>query len=793
MSQLLERGGIGDEVLRKEDRRFLLGKGRFVADLALPGQLHVAFVRSPHGHAKITSLDIASAAAMPGVVAILTGNDMARDGVGSMPFMWLMKNNDGSPMKQPPRWPLARDRVRHAGEPVALVVAETPSQAMDAAEAVEVAYEALPAVTDVREALEPGAAIVHDEVPGNEIYTWGRGNRGAAEAAIAAAPHVIEIDVVNNRLACAALEARAMIATHDPLADVTTLYNATQAPHMIRRSVCEALDLAPQKLRVIAPDVGGGFGTKGKHYPEETVLVWAARKLGRPLRWISTRAEAFVTDTQARDHRTVARLGYDDDGRFLGLSVHTLANVGAYISTFGASIPGAIYSALLAGVYRTPAVFVEVTGVLTNTVPTDAYRGAGRPEACYVLERLADAVARERGLDRADVRRRNLIPADAMPYATPLGPTYDCGDFPNILEKLLAATDWDGFPARRAESEARGKLRGIGLAMYVETSGVAPSKLAGMLGARIGFFESAEIRIDGSGGTQILAGTHNHGQGHETTYAQIVADRLGVPYEGISVVEGDTAAVPMGTGTFGSRSIAVGASAIAVAADKIVEKGRRIAAHLLEAAEEDVTFSAGSFSVAGTDRTVAIGEVARVANLGHVLPVGVEPGLNETAFYDPPNFAYSNGGHVVEVEVDPDTGRMDILSYYVVDDIGTVINPMIVEAQVHGGLAQGIGQAMMEGCVYDAGSAQILTGSFMDYGIPRADDLVDFRGELDESQPCTHNPLGAKGCGESGSIGAPAAIVSAVLDALGPLGVTDIDMPVTPQRIWRALQDAKRA
>jgi carbon-monoxide dehydrogenase large subunit len=791
MHGTVESGRIGDSVLRKEDRKFLLGKGRFVDDMHLPGETVAAFVRSPHGHADIISVDVSAARSMPGVVAVYCGADMAADGVGSVPFMWLMRNDDGTPMAQPPRWPIARDRVRHAGEPVAIVIAETRAQAEDAAEAVHIDYAPRPAVADIRAAIEPGASAVHDEAPENRIYSWGRGPREATEAAIADAAHVIELELINNRIACAALEGRVCLATHDPLSDSTTLYNATQAPHLIRRSVTEALGLAPDTLRVVAPDVGGGFGTKGKHYPEETVLVWAARRLGRPIRWTSSRSEAFMSDTQARDHLTRARLGVDDDGRFVGLQVETFANVGAYISTFGASIPGAIYSALLAGVYSTPAVHVQVTGVLTNTVPTDAYRGAGRPEACYVLERLADEAAHRLGLTRDEIRRRNLIPADAMPYATPIGPTYDTGDFPKIMGKLLDAGDWSGFEARRAASAARGLLRGIGLAMYVETSGVAPSKLAGMLGARIGFFESAEIRIDANGGAQILAGTHNHGQGHDTTYAQIVADRLGLDYNRIRVVEGDTAAVPMGTGTFGSRSIAVGGSAIAVAADKIVAKGKRIAASLLEAADEDIDFRDGTFSVTGTDRTVTIADVANAANLGHLLPDGVEPGLNESAFYDPTNFAYSNGGHLVEIEIDPDTGSLEICRYYVVDDIGTVINPMIVEAQIHGGLAQGIGQALHEMCVYEDDSGQILSGSFLDYAIPRADDLVDFEGEFDESQPCTHNPLGAKGCGESGSIGAPAALVSAALDALSPLGVRDLEIPLTPHRIWQAIRDAR--
>ena len=779
--------GIGSAALRKEDEKFLRGQGRFVSDISYPGQLHAVFVRSPHAHADIVSINAEAAADMPGVAAVLTDGDM--EAVGPLPPMWIVSNSDGSPMKQPPRRPLASGRARHVGEPVALVVAETALQAADAAEAVTVDYNPRPAVADAAEALREGSPLVHDEAPGNEAYTWGRGDADAASAALAAAPHVVELEIVNNRLACAALEARACLAVHDASTDVTTMYDATQAPHLIRRSVTEALGLRPNRVRVVSPDVGGGFGTKGKHYPEETVLVWAARRLGRPLRWISGRSEAFCSDAQARDHLTHASLGFDDEGNFLGLRVRTVANIGAHISTFGAAIPASIYSALLAGVYRTPAIYVEITGAFTNTVPTDAYRGAGRPEACYVLERLADEAARELKRDRAEIRRRNLIPSSAMPYATPIGPTYDCGDFPAILNRLLDAGDWAGFEARRTESDARGMLRGIGLAVYVETSGVAPSRLAGMLGARVGFFESAEIRVDAEGGVQVLAGTHNHGQGHETTYAQIVATRLGLPFEAVRVTEGDTDAVPMGTGTFGSRSIAVGGSAFAAAADKIVVKGRRIAAELMEAAPEDLTFEDGVYRVAGTDRSVSLAEVAKTANLAHGLPVGVEPGLNESAFYDPPNFAYSNGGHLCEVEIDPETGRMEILRYLTVDDIGTVINPTIVEGQIHGGLAQGIGQAATERCAYDPASGQLLSASFMDYCVPRADDLVTFEGEFDESQPCTHNPLGAKGCGESGSIGAPAAVVGAALDALSRLGVGDLAMPLTPYAIWRAVSE----
>jgi carbon-monoxide dehydrogenase large subunit len=539
---------------------------------------------------------------------------------------------------------------------------------------------------------------------------------------------------------------------------------------------------------VIAPDVGGGFGYKGKHYPEETILAWAALRLGRPVRWVAGRTESFTADTQGRDHFTRAELALDAGGIFLGLRVATVANLGAYVSTVGAAIPSAIYTALLAGVYRTPAIHVEVTGAFTNTTPTDAYRGAGRPEACYVLERLADRAARELGIDRAEIRRRNLVPREAMPYKTPIGPTYDCGDFPKLLATALARSDYAGFETRRGLARERGRLRGIGIACFVESSGVAPSKLAGALGARAGFFESAEIRVDSTGGVQAFLGTHSHGQGHATTFAQILAARLDVPLARIRIIEGDTAAVPYGTGTFGSRSMAVGGSALHGAAAKIIEKGRRLAAHLLEAAEADVQFANGAFSVAGTDRRISFADVARAANYAHNLPAGLEPGLNESSFFDPSNFAFSNGAHVCEVEIDPASGAAGIVGYWAVDDIGTVVNPMVVEGQVHGGLAQGIGQALREQTAYDRESGQLLSGSFLDYPIPRADELPSFFTETDESQPCTHNPLGAKGCGESGAIGAPAAVTSAVLDALAPLGVTDIDMPLTPERLWRAIR-----
>ena len=739
---------IGAAVRRVEDRRFLTGEGRFIDDFAVPGELHCALVRSPHPHARIHKIEFAKD------LLVLSGRDMAADGVGPMRAAWALPG-----MVEPARWALARDTVRHVGEPVAAVFAQTRALAEDAAEQVAVEYEPLP--------------LMEDET----CFRWTRGDAAAVDAAFAAAPHRVDIELINNRLCGAAIEPRGMVSTGD------TLYCATQAPHHIRRHVCEELGLDEGRIRVVSPDMGGGFGYKGKHYPEETIMVWAARRLRRPVRWIAGRRESFLSDTQGRDHRTRASLALDRDGHFLALRAETQANLGAYVSTFGAAIPGPIYSALLAGVYRTPAIYVEVTGVFSNTVPTDAYRGAGRPEACYVLERLADKAARALGIDRAEIRRRNLIAKEAMPYKTPIGPTYDCGDFGRVFERALAVSGYQDFENRRREAKARNCLRGIGLACYVESSGVAPSRLAGMMGARGGFYEAAQVRVAPDGSVTAYLGTHNHGQGHATTFAQIIADGLGVPIERICVVEGDTAAVPVGTGTFGSRSIAVGGSALHAASSKIILKGKKIAAHLLEASASDMEFSAGEFRVAGTDRRVTFAEVARAAYVPHNYPLeSLEPGLDENAFYDPPNFAFSNGVHVCEIEVDAQTGAAQLVSYHAVDDIGTVINPMIVEGQIHGGLAQGIGQALAERTVYEDG--QLLSASFMDYALPRATDLPNMNTETDESQPCTHNPLGAKGCGESGAIGAPAAVMSALLDALD---VTELEMPATPHGIWRAI------
>ena len=716
---------------------------------------------------------------------------MAADGIKPMRPLWIIRSHDGHPMAEPPRFALARDAVRHVGEPVAAVIAHTREQALDACERLAVDYEVLPAVTDVRAATQGGAHELHASAPGNICFHWMRGDEAAVRSAFASAAHTIALELVNNRLIGAAIETRALLALPESGGRKLTLYSATQVPHHIRRQVTEQLDVPESTLRLIAPDVGGGFGYKGKLYPEEAILVSAARRLQRPVIWTATRSESFVANNQARDHFTQAELALDGQGHFLGLRVRTFANLGAYVSTFGAAIPSAIYSSLLAGVYRTPAIFVESIGVFTNTAPTDAYRGAGRPEACYVLERLADCAATKLGMDRRELRRRNLVRTDEMPWKTPIGPTYDCGDFPKILARATALAGYEKFEARRAEAKQRQRLRGIGLACYVESSGIAPSRFAGALGARAGFYESATVRVEPDGRLRAALGTHNHGQGHATSLAQILSSRLGVSVQQIEVIEGDTDVVPYGTGTFGSRTIAVGGSAIARAADKIIAKGKLIAAHLLEAAVTDIEFADGFFSVAGTDRQMSLRAVAQAAYIPHNPALeGIEPGLAGEAAYDPPSFAFSNGAHVCELEIDPQTGCIEIAGYWAVDDIGTVINPLIVDGQIHGGIAQGVGQALLERCVYNA-DGQLISGSFIDYALVRADHLPFFVAECDESQPCTHNPLGAKGCGEAGAIAAPAAVMSAALDALSPLGITDLEMPLTPEQVWRRIEEAQ--
>ena len=652
-------------------------------------------------------------------------------------------------------------------------------------------YEPLPAAVGVLDALRPGAPTVFDDIPDNVCVDWEIGDRAATDAVFAKAEHVARLSLVNNRLVGNPMEPRAAIGEYDRSRGQHTLYTTSQFPHIVKLLMGNfVLGIPQHKLRVVSPDVGGGFGVKQFHYAEEAVVTWAARRLDRPVKWVCERSEGFVSDAHGRDHVTEAEMAMDEHGRFLALRVKTIANMGGYLSTFGPNIPTNLYGPLLAGVYTTPAIHCEVQCVFTNTVPVDAYRGAGRPEATFVLERLVDVCASEMGLDRAEIRRRNMIPADAYPYQTPVMMEYDSGDPGGCLAKALVTADWDGFPARRAASAARGQLRGIGLATYIEACGLAPSRIAIRLGVRGGLFESATVRMHPTGQVTVLMGTHNHGQGHETTFAQVVSQRLGVAADQVEIVFGDTDKVQFGLGTYGSRSLAVGGSALVKAADKVIVKGRKIAAHMLEAAEGDIEFDAGVFRVAGTDRSTTLAEVSLSAHFPVNFPLEtLEPGLEEQCFYDPVNFTFPCGAHIAEVEIDPETGVVTLLNYVAVDDIGTVINPMIVEGQIVGGIVQGLGQALYEDCVYDPESGQLLSGSFMDYTMPRADHIPPISVQT-HITPCTHNPLGVKGCGELGTIGSPATVINAVVDALSPLGVNHVDMPASPQRLWRIIAEA---
>jgi carbon-monoxide dehydrogenase large subunit len=671
---------------------------------------------------------------------------------------------------------------------VALVIAETARQAKDAAEALVITYQDLPAMADMHAAIAPGAALLHEAAPGNQCYDWHIGDKNAVDAAFANAAHVVRLDLTNNRLIPNAMEPRAALGDYDPTTGEHTLFTTSQNPHLIRLLMgAFVLHIPESRLRVVAPDVGGGFGSKIYHYAEEALVTWSAAKLGRPVKWTAERNESFVSDAHGRDHDSTAEMALDAQGNFLALRVRTLCNMGAYLSTFAPAVPTYLYATLLAGVYRTPAIYAEVRAVFTNTVPVDAYRGAGRPEAAYLLERLVDVIAHDTGLDRTELRRRNFIPPDAFPYQTPVALQYDSGNYIATLDAALAAADAPGFPARRAAAAARGKLRGLGISTYLEACGIAPSAVAGALGARAGLYEVANIRVHPTGSVTVFTGTHSHGQGHETTFAQLVSEQLGVPLDQVDVVHGDTDRIPFGMGTYGSRSLAVGGSAMVKAMDKIIAKGKKIAAHLMEADPADIEFKDGRFTVGGTDRGKALAEISLAAYVPHNYPIEeLEPGLDETAFYDPKNFTFPGGCHICEVEIDPETGVAAVINFVAVDDVGRVINPMIVEGQVQGGVCQGIGQALLEAAIYDT-AGQLLTGSFMDYAMPRADSVPNIIVGT-ESTLCTHNPLGAKGCGEVGAIGSPPAVMNAVVDALKDYGVRHLDMPATPQKLWSIIQ-----
>ena len=781
---------IGESVLRKEDVRFLTGAGQYTDDVLLQDMAYTVFVRSPHAHAVIKKVNKAAALAAPGVLAVFDGQDVAADKVGGLPCGWLITSTNGEPMKEPPHPILAQGKARYVGDGVAMVVATSYEAAKNAAELVDVEYDVLKAVVDVRDAQASGAPLVHDEAPANHCYKWAIGEKAKVDEVFQTAAHITKLDLVNNRLIPNAMEPRAAIGVYNRASDEYTLYVSNQNPHVERLLLTAfVMGLPEHKVRVIAPDVGGGFGSKIYLYAEDVCVTWASKKLNRTIKWTAERSESFLTDAHGRDHVSHAELAMDKDGKFLALRVHTDANLGAYLSTFSTCVPTILYATLLAGQYTTPQVYVEVDAWFTNTAPVDAYRGAGRPEATYLLERIVTRAAWELGLGQDEIRRRNFI--TEFPYQTPVALQYDIGDYHSCLNQAQELADVKGFEARKKASEAKGMLRGIGYSSYIEACGLAPSNIAGALGARAGLFECGEVRVHPTGSVTVFTGSHSHGQGHETTFAQVVAARLGIPVENVDIVHGDTGRVPFGMGTYGSRSISVGGSAIMKALDKIEAKAKKIAAHLLEASDTDIEFANGEFVVKGTDKKIPFGQVALTAYVPHNYPLDkLEPGLNETAFYDPTNFTYPAGTYICEVEINPKTGETRVDRFTAVDDFGTIINPMIVEGQVHGGLAQGIGQALLENCVYDRDSGQLLTGSYMDYAMPRADDLPEFKiGHV--CTPCTTNPLGTKGCGEAGAIGSPPAVMNAVLDALAPLGVKDMDMPASPHRVWKAIQEAR--
>jgi len=784
-------GAIGQSFKRREDPALLTGQGNYTDDLTLPGMLHAVIVRSPYAHAKVGKIDTRAALAVDGVVAVYSGQDIVDSGVGGVvPVGWLLPD-----IKTPAHPILATDTVRHVGDGVAVVVAESRSIARDAADLVDVDFDPGDAVTDVRAALQEGAPLVHEDAPGNLAFDWDLGEKEPVDAAFAKAAHTASVDLRNSRLIPHAIEPRGCLASHDRLSGEVTLRMTSQNPHLHRLLLSMAVINVPEhKLRIIAPEVGGGFGSKIHVYPDEAITAWCAMQLDRPVKWIATRSESNLTDAHGRDHASFCEMAMDTEGRITAVRVTTHANMGAYLSTFAPAVPTWLYGTLLSGQYDIPAIHVRTLAVFTHTTPVDAYRGAGRPEATFVIERLADLGAKAVGQDPAEFRRRNFIPPDQFPYQTQVALAYDSGNYEPALDQALEIAGYADLRAEQKKRRAEGhnKLLGIGFSCFIEACGIAPSQVVGALGAQAGLWESAKVRIHPTGSVTVYTGSSAHGQGHETTFAQIVADRLDVDPENVKIVHGDTAQVQFGMGTYGSRSAAVGGSALYLSLDKVIAKAKRIGAHLLEAAEEDIVFENGSFHVEGVPaKTVSWGDVVLQAYLAHNLPEGLEPGLEETSFYDPKNFTYPFGSHIAVVEIDAETGEVDLLRYIAVDDVGNQINPMIVAGQVHGGLAQGIGQALWENTVYDE-AGQLLTGTLLDYALPRAHKLPSF--ELGHTiTPCPHNPLGVKGVGEAGSIASPAAVTNAVVDALSEHGVTHLDMPLTSEKVWRAMNENGRS
>ncbi len=782
---------IGQSVKRREDDRFLKGAGKYTDDIKLPGMTHSAFVRSPYAHAKILSIDTTQAKAAEGVVAIYT----AEDGCGAygVPCGWQVDFKNGETMREPQHPLLAKDKIKHVGEAVAIVIAETQELARDAAELVEVKYEGLPAVTCPKKAMEPGAPKVHDDWGDNASFDWCIGNdRAEVEAALEQAHHVTEMTYKNHRVAPNAIEPRSYIADYDVNGDKWTLYTSTQNPHLIRLLLCAfALGIPEHKVRVVSYDVGGGFGSKIYHYTEEALLTWVSKEIGRPVKWTSDRTEAFLTDAHGRDHIVHSKMGFDQDGKIVAHLTDEYCAMGAYLSTFAPAVPTYLHGTLFQGVYTTPLIHLNVVAPFTHTVAVDAYRGAGRPEATYLLERIISKAAKEMDMDPAELRFKNFIPpfdgVNEPGYQTQVALQYDSGNYEAVLKRGLEMLGYEDFRKEQAEARKNGKLLGVGISTYIEGCGIAPSAVVGALGARAGLYEVGHVRVQPTGKVSVFTGAHSHGQGHETVFAQFVADKLGIAMDDVDIVHGDTDQVAFGMGTYGSRSLSVGGSAIIKSIDKILEKGAKIAAHKLEAAEEDLDYAEGKWTVKGTDKSISFGDVSLTAYVPHDYPEGLEPGLDFSSFYDPTNFTYPFGAHIAVVEVDSDTGKVNLQRFVACDDVGNVMNPMIVDGQIHGGVVQGVGQALLEEVVYD-GEGQMTTGSYMDYAMPRADDVPMIETDR-TTTPCPHNPLGVKGAGEAGTIGSTPAVVNAVVDALSHLGVTDIQMPVTPQRVWRAMQN----
>ena len=761
--------GIGQAVKRTEDQRLLTGTGKYVGDVNLPGQAHAYVLRSPEAHADIVRIDSSAAKKMPGVVAVLTGDDFAADGVPDMPCLLSVNSKDGKPNLVPSYPAVAKGRVRHVGQPVALVVAETLAQARDAAEAVEIEYKSRPAVTEGPDAIAKGAPQLHDNVPGNLCFHWHDGDAAKVDAAFSGAARTVKLTLVNNRIVANSMETRGCVASWDKAQGSLFVHTTCQGSHHFKRVLGDMMFKLPSdKIRVVTTDVGGGFGMKYFCYPEHVLAVWATRRLGRPVKWISDRGDAFLSDVHGRDHVSKVEMALDKEHRILGLRIHTVANLGAYLSNFAPMIPTGAGQGMHTGVYAIPAAYNEVQGVFTNTVPIDAYRGAGRPEAAYLIERMMDAAAFDLGIDGAELRRRNFAPESAMPYTNAFKVTYDSGNFVKLMDEARRLSGWgNGFEDRRKAAASKGKLRGLGMSYYVE-------RCAG------GGGEAATLRIESDDTVTLLIGTQNNGQGHETAYAQVVSDRLGVPFDKIRVKQGDTAEIATGGGTGGSRSIPVGAHSAQNASDALIDAGKAHAADLLEAAAVDIEYKDGSYRIAGTDRAASIFDVAKKARTkGGTFTAGAD--------YTPKAATYPNGCHICEVEVDRDTGQVQLVDYWAVDDFGMVLNPLLLAGQVHGGVGQGVGQALLERTVYDPKTGQLLTGSFMDYTMPRAGDFPDIRFST-INIPCRNNPLGIKGAGEAGTIGATPAVVNAVVDALKPLKVRHVDMPLTPERVWQAMQ-----